>query len=56
MSSLEVCEVTKCFGGPLALNRVSCTANLSQIIGLIGPNGAGRAGTLSALSGLLRPR
>jgi branched-chain amino acid transport system ATP-binding protein len=44
--------VTECFGGLVALNRVSCTVKLRQITGLVGPNGGGKTGTLNALSGL----
>jgi ABC-type branched-subunit amino acid transport system ATPase component len=52
MSSLEACEVTECFGGLVALNRISCIVKLSQIAGLVGSNGGGKTGTLNALSDL----
>ena len=38
---LEVENLTKWFGGLVALDRVSFHVTHSQILGIIGPNGAG---------------
>ncbi|TML05378.1 MAG: ATP-binding cassette domain-containing protein, partial [Actinobacteria bacterium] len=39
---LEVENVSKRFGGIVALDAVSFTAEPGEIVGLIGPNGAGK--------------
>ncbi|MDQ3148150.1 MAG: ATP-binding cassette domain-containing protein, partial [Actinomycetota bacterium] len=42
MPKLDVAEVSVRFGGNLALDRASFTAEEGAITGLIGPNGAGK--------------
>jgi branched-chain amino acid transport system ATP-binding protein len=41
MSLLEVKEVSKDFGGLRANDRVSFRVDQGEVVGLIGPNGAG---------------
>ena len=38
---LKVQEVTKTFGGIIALNRISFDLFEGEILGIIGPNGSG---------------
>ena len=55
MSILETKEVTKRFGGLVAVNHVSMHVDEGEIVGLIGPNGAGKTTLLNAIAGLNPP-
>src|SRR5262252_1056370 len=52
---LRVEQVSKHFGGLLALDRVSLSADIGRITALIGPNGAGKTTLFSIIAGSLRP-
>ena len=51
---LQVREVTKTFGGILALNRVSFDVNEGEILGIIGPNGSGKTTLVNCITGFIR--
>lgn len=55
MIVLETQNVTKQFGGLIAVDEVSMTINQGDIVGLIGPNGAGKTTFINAISGLNPP-
>ncbi|HEX8598927.1 MAG TPA: ABC transporter ATP-binding protein [Chloroflexia bacterium] len=52
---LTVRDLTRSFGGLVAVNNVSFDIYPGEIYGLIGPNGAGKTTVLNILSGLLTP-
>lgn len=52
---LQVRNLTKHFGGLVAVQDVSFDINKGEIVGLIGPNGAGKTTIFSLLTGFLRP-
>ena len=51
---LEVKEVTKTFGGILALNRVSFDVHVGEILGIIGPNGSGKTTLINCITGFIK--
>jgi branched-chain amino acid transport system ATP-binding protein len=52
---LSVENVSKRFGGLLALNKVNLTVNPGEIFGIIGPNGAGKTTLFNAINGVFPP-
>jgi branched-chain amino acid transport system ATP-binding protein len=51
---LETRELTKHFGGVVAVESLSLSVPPGEIRGLIGPNGSGKTSTINLLSGLYR--
>lgn len=52
---VEVKNVTKRFGGLIAVNKVSFVLKKGEILGVIGPNGAGKSTLLNVISGVFPP-
>jgi branched-chain amino acid transport system ATP-binding protein len=52
---LEVADVTKRFGGLVALNAISFSVEKGEIVGIIGPNGAGKTTLFGVISGFIPP-
>lgn len=55
MALLEVADLSKSFGGIVALEEVSLCLEDEEAVGLVGPNGAGKTTLFDCLLGLVRP-
>ncbi len=55
MPLLRVEEVTRRFGGIVALDKVSFDLEEGEIVGLIGPNGAGKTTAFNVITRLYKP-
>ncbi len=55
MNAIEVRDLTRRFGGFVAVDRVSFEVREGEIFGFLGSNGAGKSTTIRMLCGLLRP-
>jgi branched-chain amino acid transport system ATP-binding protein len=55
LALLDVQNVTKRFGGIVALDGVSLSADAGEIVGLIGPNGAGKTTAFNVITRLYTP-
>lgn len=52
---LEVKNLTKRFGGLIAVNNVSMEVKEGEVVGLLGDNGAGKSTLIKMISGVYRP-
>ncbi|MCS7087952.1 MAG: ABC transporter ATP-binding protein [Thermoflexales bacterium] len=55
MALLEAENITKVFGGLMAVNSVSLTVEKGSIVSVIGPNGAGKTTFFNVLTGIYKP-
>lgn len=54
-AALTVADVTKRFGGLVAVQNMSFALAENEVLGLIGPNGSGKTTMMNLISGALRP-
>jgi len=52
--AISINNVTKSFGGLVAVDQMSFDIHEHEVIGLIGPNGSGKTTMLNVISGMLR--
>jgi ABC-2 type transport system ATP-binding protein len=55
VATIEVENLTKYYGGRVAVDRLSFCIDQGAIFGFVGPNGAGKTSTMRMVAGLLRP-
>jgi branched-chain amino acid transport system ATP-binding protein len=55
MAFLAIDNVTKRFGGLVALNAIGFSVAQGEIVGIIGPNGAGKTTLFGVISGFITP-
>jgi branched-chain amino acid transport system ATP-binding protein len=55
VSILSADQLSKSFGGLMAVGSLSFELDQGEILGLIGPNGAGKTTVFNCISGFLRP-
>ncbi len=52
---LEVKDISKSFGGLMAINHFSLELNEGEILGIIGPNGSGKTTLFNLITGFMKP-
>lgn len=55
MALLEISQLTKSFGGLMAINHLDLNVNEGEIVSVIGPNGAGKTTFFNVITGMIRP-
>src|SRR5713226_746881 len=55
MPFLSVSDVSKQFGGVMAVDHVSFAVDRGQVVGFLGPNGAGKSTTMRLLTQYYEP-
>ena len=55
MSALEISGLRKVFGGVVALDGVTLSIGLDQILGIVGPNGSGKTTLFNVVTGVHKP-
>jgi len=55
MEILKIENVTKRFGGLVAVDNVSFSVTKGSVLGIIGPNGSGKTTLINCITGFLKP-
>jgi len=54
-NAIDVRQLTKSFGGKVAVDHISLQVSRGEIFGFLGPNGSGKTTTIRMMCGLLNP-
>jgi branched-chain amino acid transport system ATP-binding protein len=52
---LHLREISKSFGGIMAIHRLTCSVNKGELLGVIGPNGSGKTTLVNLITGFVKP-
>jgi ABC-type branched-subunit amino acid transport system ATPase component len=52
---LELCDLSRHFGGVKAVDNLNLSVRQGEILGLIGPNGSGKSTTVNLITGVYAP-
>jgi ABC-2 type transport system ATP-binding protein len=52
---IEVQNLTKSYGGTLAIQSLNFRVNKGEVVGFLGPNGAGKSTTMKIITGFMAP-
>jgi ABC-2 type transport system ATP-binding protein len=52
---ISVQNLTKSYGGNLAIQSLNFTVNKGEVVGFLGPNGAGKSTTMKIITGFMAP-
>ncbi len=55
MAFFEIKDLTKTFGGLVAVDSFNCDVERGELVGLIGPNGAGKTTVFNVVNGIYKP-
>ncbi|MCR4397760.1 MAG: ABC transporter ATP-binding protein [Firmicutes bacterium] len=55
MALFEIRNLTKTFGGLVAVDDFNCSIEHGELVGLIGPNGAGKTTVFNVVNGIYKP-
>ena len=55
MALLEISQLTKSFGGLMAINHLDLHVDEGEVVSVIGPNGAGKTTFFNIITGMIQP-
>jgi len=52
---LQIQDISKAFGGIMAVNGLTCAVRKGELLGIIGPNGSGKTTLANLITGFVKP-